>query len=597
MTKTSKKILLAILLFIAVILVNAKVFASFEEEAFEEFKNKKFEPTEYISEYGRLNLPWGLYKFNPTVSISNNDVAEYSDDDICAKKQGKTDVKISATYNKETVTKSFKVEVVEDDNTADYKRFVNHTYDSTYNLCVGGMLNPEVINKLNTLEASVKVSDTNVVKVDTEDYIKIIAKKAGTTKVTISLNNNGQVAEKSFNIKVTDIKNNNAKLESKTDDVENITIVSKNKTVVLLANGELWKADPKTFKLTSKAKGNVARFVYTDTYFYEGQKEKNVRYEAIFYKDNSAEFTKGTTAKGKNITDFTGAGYLTKKGDYYGIIATKDDKIKIKKKVTGVDKLLGYHLVRKGGKLYTIDNVKISDKKVQDAVGMGGSGKLLSTKGKLYKYYYDYKKKKYFTEKIADNVKKIVDYNTYITKNGKKVYINKRESSNEEVSKYISSGYCAFGSLGVDKKHNLYLNDIKICSNVDKVYSVWTKIPLIVKKDGSIWKFDSEQSTLIKVRSGKNSEKRISKPTNVKAKKKSSKKVKVSWKKVKGAKKYTVYRAKSKNGKYKKIGTTKSGSYTDKTIKKGKKYYYKVVANTSKKLYNSFKSDAAKAKT
>ena len=69
MTKTSKKILLAILLFIAVILVNAKVFASFEEEAFEEFKNKKFESTEYISEDGRVELPWGLYKFNPIVYI------------------------------------------------------------------------------------------------------------------------------------------------------------------------------------------------------------------------------------------------------------------------------------------------------------------------------------------------------------------------------------------------------------------------------------------------------------------------------------------------------------------------------------------------
>ena len=60
--------------------------------------------------------------------------------------------------------------------------------------------NSAFINKLETLEASVKVSDTNVAKVDTEDYIKIIAKKAGVTKVTISLNNNGQAAEKSFNI-------------------------------------------------------------------------------------------------------------------------------------------------------------------------------------------------------------------------------------------------------------------------------------------------------------------------------------------------------------------------------------------------------------
>ena len=32
------------------------------------------------------------------------------------------------------------------------------------------------------------------------------------------------------------------------------------------------------------------------------------------------------------------------------------------------------------------------------------------------------------------------------------------------------------------------------------------------------------------------------------------------------------------------------------TVKKGKKYFYKVVANGSEKLYNSKKSDSAKVK-
>ena len=88
----------------------------------------------------------------------------------------------------------------------------------------------------------------------------------------------------------------------------------------------------------------------------------------------------------------------------------------------------------------------------------------------------------------------------------------------------------------------------------------------------------------------------MSSPTKVKAKKKSNSKAKVSWQKVDGATKYTVYRATSKNGKYKSIGTAKGGSYTDKTVKKGKKYFYKVVANGSKKLFDSKKSEAVKVK-
>lgn len=55
-----------------------------------------------------------------------------------------------------------------------------------------------------------------------------------------------------------------------------------------------------------------------------------------------------------------------------------------------------------------------------------------------------------------------------------------------------------------------------------------------------------------------------------------AKQVTVKWKKVKGATQYEVYRStKSKSG-YKKIGTTKKTSYTDKKATGGKKYYYKI---------------------
>ncbi len=57
---------------------------------------------------------------------------------------------------------------------------------------------------------------------------------------------------------------------------------------------------------------------------------------------------------------------------------------------------------------------------------------------------------------------------------------------------------------------------------------------------------------------------------------KKKKQVVVKWKKVKGATQYEVYRATSKKGKYKKIGTSKKTTYTDKKATGGKRYYYKV---------------------
>ena len=61
----------------------------------------------------------------------------------------------------------------------------------------------------------------------------------------------------------------------------------------------------------------------------------------------------------------------------------------------------------------------------------------------------------------------------------------------------------------------------------------------------------------------------------------------ISWEKVSGAKKYTVYRATSETGKYSKLGTTTKAYYTDSKAKSGTTYFYKIVANASKSTYNS----------
>ena len=62
----------------------------------------------------------------------------------------------------------------------------------------------------------------------------------------------------------------------------------------------------------------------------------------------------------------------------------------------------------------------------------------------------------------------------------------------------------------------------------------------------------------------------------------SSKKPKLTWKKVSGATKYTVYRSTKSGSGYKIIKTTSTLSFRDTTAKKGTTYYYKVVAVNSK---------------
>ena len=90
----------------------------------------------------------------------------------------------------------------------------------------------------------------------------------------------------------------------------------------------------------------------------------------------------------------------------------------------------------------------------------------------------------------------------------------------------------------------------------------------------------------------------LSKPSKLKALSKGYRSVALSWQKVKGAERYQIYKATSKNGTYKKISTTKklSSLYTGLTT--GKRYYYKVRAYRTvngKKVYSGFTNIASAA--
>ena len=79
--------------------------------------------------------------------------------------------------------------------------------------------------------------------------------------------------------------------------------------------------------------------------------------------------------------------------------------------------------------------------------------------------------------------------------------------------------------------------------------------------------------------------------------------IKLSWKKIKGAKGYVIYRSAKKSSGYKAIKTIKKGStikFTNKKLKKGKRYYYKIRAYkmvNGKRVFGKYsKVKSAKAK-
>lgn len=73
----------------------------------------------------------------------------------------------------------------------------------------------------------------------------------------------------------------------------------------------------------------------------------------------------------------------------------------------------------------------------------------------------------------------------------------------------------------------------------------------------------------------------------------------IKWKKSPNALSYRVYRSTSARGKYVQVGKTSKGVqvYTDKGLKKGKKYYYKVVAYTINSCGKKVRSSASPVKT
>ena len=497
----------------------------------------------------------------------------------------------------------------------DFKELPN---GNTYNLYLGEKMDYLDGNIYYNLEynedATVKVDieNTSILK-KIDDTNIILAKKVGKSKVTVTIKYGDESVSKYFNVNVKQTSSNKD-LDSKINDVVTVVTSAEDKTEVLLKNGELWKIDNKSGKLSKKVSGNVKDYKFSSVYYKEILGNSN-NYEIVqkLKNNNNLYVTNGNKeTKINDVKQINEYGFLKENGDFY-VYTLNNDKFGYKRTMKKVSYLLGTGLCIKNGKTYTMYGVKLFDFEAKQACpynSSADSGMVLDQKGNIWEYYYTYENETseeiiYKTNKLKTKVKEILSPIQYKDTSGNVKFIYE-QSDTENVyvdTTFLSStgSNWALNNLGLKENGKVYLNGVYILNNVEKIYTLsYYEIKnkaFIVRKDGSIWKLEiAGKASLTKVRSGKTADKKISKPTNVKAEKSSSKNIKISWTKVDGALKYTVYRATSKNGSYKKIGTTKGGSYTDKKATVGTTYYYKVVANHSNSDYNSAKTSAVKMK-
>lgn len=87
------------------------------------------------------------------------------------------------------------------------------------------------------------------------------------------------------------------------------------------------------------------------------------------------------------------------------------------------------------------------------------------------------------------------------------------------------------------------------------------------------------------------------KTPSIKSLKAGKKKVTVYIKKTSGANEYIIYRSTKKKGPFKYVGRTSGTKYTDSGLKKGTKYYYKVVAVKASGTKSDIKSKSSKVKS
>lgn len=181
------------------------------------------------------------------------------------------------------------------------------------------------------------------------------------------------------------------------------------------------------------------------------------------------------------------------------------------------------------------------------------------------KEYSDYSKIKFKWGRIKDASGYEIYRSTSATGKYKKVKVNK---SGKKTT--YSDSKAKFGKTYYYKVRTYQNVKVKVKGKTKKKkeYSPWSAVVTAKKKLGNV-----------SIKSAKCT---------------SEKTAKVTWKKVKGAQGYEIYRSESSGGAYVRAGTVKGGgktSYTAKKLKTGVKYYFKVRAyrkSGSKKHYSPY---------
>lgn len=139
---------------------------------------------------------------------------------------------------------------------------------------------------------------------------------------------------------------------------------------------------------------------------------------------------------------------------------------------------------------------------------------------------------------------------------------------------------------GTKSSIGLRIDSGKVTVTGNKISSCKVPIELSYAVQGTIKKntYSKNKTDKVRVVNATGSKKAynvVTKPTCIAASAMSKNSIKISWNPVKYADGYYIYRSTSANGKFKKVATVKGKSktsYTNKKLKKNKKYYYKVVA-------------------
>lgn len=144
----------------------------------------------------------------------------------------------------------------------------------------------------------------------------------------------------------------------------------------------------------------------------------------------------------------------------------------------------------------------------------------------------------------------------------------------------------------VDKK-------VKKIGNVNKKGIIVDNNPLVSGKRATYYAVaSSKRAEYTNSSKGKGKSLTLPKATSKVKAAKEGRGVKVTWRKVKNAKGYAVYRSTKKTSGYKKIANVTNGvSYTDKNVRRNKTYYYMVVTKGSNNKYSGMRiSDKLKFK-